>query len=224
MKKVLVCPLDWGLGHATRCIPVIRELEKQGAEVLLASSGEAGLILMGEFPTNSYFELPSNDPKYATNGSMMLKMMLQLPKFIRVRNSEHRIIEELVRKYTIDIVISDNRYGCYSATASSIFISHQPGILMPKGWSFMKQFVDAFSLRQIRKFQEVWIPDKKGSGLTSPFGTETVPSGKYIGWLSRFHFEDIAEQEYELIGIVSGPEPQRTIFADKLLIELIHEI
>ena len=29
-KNILVAPLNWGLGHATRCIPIIKALEENG--------------------------------------------------------------------------------------------------------------------------------------------------------------------------------------------------
>ena len=220
MKRILVCPLDWGLGHATRCIPIIRELLRQGAEVLLASAGDAGILLRNEFPSLRYFDLPSYDPSYPLDGSMSVKMLFQLPKFIRTVTAEHGVTEELVQKHLVDIVISDNRYGCYSVSAKSIFITHQPDIIMPEGWSSLAPMVNSLTHRYIKKFQEVWIPDLPSSGLTTAFGTGRVMGWKFIGWLSRFHPAKDVERKYDLIAIISGPEPQRGLFSENMLIQL----
>ena len=48
--RILVAPLDWGLGHATRCIPIIHELLQQNIEVWLAAEGEQEALLKKEFP------------------------------------------------------------------------------------------------------------------------------------------------------------------------------
>jgi hypothetical protein len=48
--RILVAPLDWGLGHATRCIPIIRELLSRGCEVWLAGEGAQEHLLKEEFP------------------------------------------------------------------------------------------------------------------------------------------------------------------------------
>ena len=37
-KRILVAPLDWGIGHATRCIPIIQQLITHNYEVIIASS------------------------------------------------------------------------------------------------------------------------------------------------------------------------------------------
>ena len=104
MKRVLLAPLDWGLGHATRCIPVIRELQAQGFEVLVAGSGDSLRLLRTEFPGLAYFVLPGYDPRYPLRGSMVITMAAQLPRFARVIASEHRAVEEIVSMNQIDLV------------------------------------------------------------------------------------------------------------------------
>ena len=219
-KKVLVCPLDWGLGHATRCVPIVRELQKRGADVWIASSGNALHFLRQEFPTLSSFELPAYDPQYSATASMPLKIMSQLPKFMRVVKEEHKQTEEIVRDSKIDIVISDNRYGCWSPNAKSIFITHQVNLLMPPGFSWLGPTINFIGHQYIKRFQEVWVPDEPGSGLTSPFVSSGKSNQKYIGWLSRFQMRGGVGQRYKIIALVSGPEPQRTIFENLLAKEL----
>ena len=47
--RILLAPLEWGLGHATRCIPIINELIKQNCEVLIAVEGATEHLLKKEF-------------------------------------------------------------------------------------------------------------------------------------------------------------------------------
>jgi uncharacterized protein (TIGR00661 family) len=218
MKKILVCPLDWGLGHATRSIPIIQEFLHQGSEVLIASSGDALALLKIEFPKLVFFELPPYRPEYSSKNSMALKILAQLPKFARVTHAEHDLTEEIVRSHDIDVVVSDNRYGCWSLSAKSIFVSHQTRLQMPQGYGWARPIVNFLLQRYIRRFDEVWIPDQPGSGLTAPFISPTIRNQKYIGWLSRFGRRSQPESKYEVIALVSGPEPQRAIF-EKLLTE-----
>lgn len=221
MKKILVCPLDWGLGHATRCIPVIGELQKKRAEIIIASSGEALQLLRQEFPELAFFELPSYRPVYPEIKSMLFEMLTQLPRFMRVIKEEHAVTEKIVREQKIDLVISDNRYGCWSAIVKSVFITHQLKILMPRGMGWASPGINFLNRRCIQKFGNVWIPDQPGSGLTTPFISKHVPNQSYIGWLSRFQARNEIEQKYEIIALVSGPEPQRTIFQKIMLTQLL---
>ena len=115
MKKVLVAVLDWGLGHATRSLPVIKELERQGCEVFLAGAGESLALLRKELPARRAFTLPAYAPRYpGKRGSMVISMALQLPRFICVIERERRALEEIIRHEKIDLIVSDNRYGCHS--------------------------------------------------------------------------------------------------------------
>ncbi|MBL7851948.1 MAG: hypothetical protein JNN04_13685 [Cyclobacteriaceae bacterium] len=220
MKRVLVCVLDWGLGHATRSVPVIRELQRQGADVVLASSGAAGKLLRQEFPQLNYHELPGYGPTYQRNGSIIGAMAAQLFKFARTIRMEHLEVETLVRNLRVDRVISDNRYGCYSTRVPSVLITHQYHIQLAPRWSGLAFFVNRWLEFRYRKFRDVWNPDQRGSGLTEPF---VPPRAKvdYVGWLSRFGHESPDTNGYPIVAVVSGPEPQRKIFADQLRQELI---
>ncbi len=217
-KKVLVCPLDWGLGHATRCIPVIRELQRQGAEVLIASSGQSLDLLKLEFPGHRFFELPSYRPVYSSGNLMALKMLLQIPRFLSVVKEEHTIIEKWIEMMKIDLIISDNRFGCWSTQVRSVFITHQVRLLMPMYFGWTSPFVNFFIGRYHGKFTDLWIPDQPGSGLTDVFNPKHKADGINVGWLSRFTKSPYTGKKYEIIAIVSGPEPQRALF-EKLLLD-----
>ena len=226
MKRVLIAPLDWGLGHATRCIPIIRELQTQGCEVLVAGSGDSLTLLRTEFPGLVYFELPGYNPRYPLRGSMVMAMAAQLPRFVRVIASEHRAVEKIVNMHDIDLVISDNRYGCWSRLVPSVFITHQSNILMPKRFGFLGSLVRKASEHMINRFHLCWIPDfPEGNSLAGElisFGRMRVQTQiRYIGWLSRFvKRREQSVVKYDVLAILSGPEPQRSELERQLLPQL----
>ncbi len=218
MKRVLVAPLDWGLGHATRCIPIVRELLRSDCEVYLAGSGASSRLLRNEFPPLKFFSLPGYHPVYPATGSMVWKMALQLPKFMRVIRNEHRQIEAIVRAHQIDLLISDNRFGCWSALIPSVFITHQRNIFLPAGYQWLESWVNRLNDSFIRKFSCCWIPDRAdpfslAGKLAASIRGQSYPI-KHIGNLSRFGASLTQVVRYDVVCILSGPEPQRSIFEE----------
>ncbi|MBL7846871.1 MAG: hypothetical protein JNL40_05345 [Cyclobacteriaceae bacterium] len=219
MKRVLVCALDWGLGHATRCIPVVNELQRQGAEVFLASSGEAGKLLQLEFPQLVYHGLPGYRPRYANDGVMVITLAMQLRKFVHAIRLEHEEVEALAKNLRLDAVISDNRYGCFTTTAPSILITHQAQVRMPPGWGFLGTWVNHRLRTYIKRYDKLWVPDQPDSGLTNPFMDRHLPYS-YVGWLSRFPSGQPAGEPVDLMIVLSGPEPQRSKLEEVILKQL----
>jgi uncharacterized protein (TIGR00661 family) len=223
MKRVLIAPLDWGLGHATRCIPIIREFINRQCEVMVAGSGDSLALLKTEFPSLRFFTIPGYNPVYQKNArSMVWKMAAQLPKFLNTIRQEHQAIETLVAQHQIHLIISDNRYGCWSATVPSIFITHQSNILMPKRFGWLAGIIRRKNESFINRFTECWLPDYPDdhtlAGELISFGRmKTKLRPVYIGPLSRFRFSGQKEKKYDVLVILSGPEPQRTILENTLL-------
>lgn len=216
MKRILITPLDWGLGHATRCIPIIRYLLSRQCEVFIGGSGGALALLRSEFPGLTFFDLPAYNPVYSKQDSMVWKMSLQLPKFFSVIANEHRVIKRIVRAHNIDLVISDNRYGCWSADVPSVFITHQSNILMPQRFGWLGGWIRKINETCINKFTHCWIPDYPEehsiAGALIRFGKNNISSKvDYLGALSRFETRMNVSRRYDVIGICSGPEPQRTL-------------
>lgn len=213
-KHVVVAPLDWGLGHATRCVPVVRLLLQHNCMVTLAGAGPSLRLLRAEFPELRSFQLPSYDPVYPSDGSMIWKMVLQLPKFMRVIRDEHRELERYIQDNHVDLVISDNRYGCWSSTVPSVFITHQSNIMMPKRFGWLAPMVRRANQNAMRRFSECWVPDSGQNGLAGDLTSfsGTVPL-RFIGQLSRFSPGDRSmDPGYDIVVVCSGPEPQRTLF------------
>ncbi len=218
-KKILIAPLNWGLGHATRCIPIIDELLRQGAEVILASDGAALELLKKEYPHLPCHALPAYDIRYPFE-SMVLSMAVQMPKILRGCLKEHFWLNNFLKNNKIDVVISDNRFGFYNKKVKSIFMTHQINIAAP--FQFLVNKINRYF---IQKFDVCWIPDFETvpnlAGQLSHFHKANSLEIQYLGALSRMKKYAI-EKKYKAIIILSGPEPQRTIL-EKIIIEQLQK-
>ncbi len=215
-KKILVAPLNWGLGHATRCMPIIDELRRQGAEVILASDGGAYELLKREYPDLMVHKLPVYNIRYPFR-SMMLSMAFQMPKILRGAIAEYFWLKKFLKTMPVDAVISDNRFGFYSRKTHSIFMTHQVNISIP--FRFLQPLVNIVNQYFIKKFDVCWIPDFEKmphlAGQLSHGDFHKSLNIKYLGILSRFKKISF-EQKYDAAFILSGPEPQRAIFEEKI--------
>src|SRR5687767_12164171 len=182
-KRILVAPLDWGLGHAARCIPIIRHLLEKGCEVVIGADGRPLELLEGEFPQLEVALMPGYRITYPKSGSMVLRIAAQVPKILHGIRREHLLLGKIIQEKKIDAVISDNRYGLWNKKIPCVFITHQLMIKSPFG----EKLIHRLNKNYIRRFTECWVPDEEGewSGdLGSKFALP--PNGKYIGILSRF--------------------------------------
>jgi UDP:flavonoid glycosyltransferase YjiC (YdhE family) len=229
-KNILVCPLDWGLGHATRCVPLIAQFIKEGHQVIIGADKNPLAFLKQEFPALKMVVIPGYEVSYSEKGRG-LKLFYESIQFFNFIKKEHGFIDEIIEEYKIDMIVSDNRYGLWSKKVKSIIITHQLYVKAPLGEKIAHKKIE----KLISNFDECWIPDVEGqpnlSGDLShlkPFN----PSHKFIGPLSRFtslqafrnemRSNPKIDTEYDIIAILSGPEPQRTIF-EKMVLEQIEK-
>ena len=232
--KVLVCPLNWGLGHATRCIPVIRAFLERNCTVTVAASGASLELLRQEFGNRVvYEEFPGKQIRYSRGRFMILKLTLQLPAFLISMVKEHLWISRKVKLIQPQIVISDNRYGARSKHVLSVFISHQVFVQMPPKLKPFQNFANYINHIFLKAFDHCWAPDMENPpGLSGALTHhKPVPFIDFIGPLSRFrdvenynrHGQADELPENFILVILSGPEPQRTILEEKLQRELKEE-
>jgi uncharacterized protein (TIGR00661 family) len=214
-KKILIAPLNWGLGHVTRCIPIITCLEKMGVEVFLASDGVALHLLRAEFPHLTNIELPSYDITYKSN-NMVFNIAAQIPKIRKAIRDEHKDTHEIIKKHGITAIISDNRYGCYAEGVESILLTHQLALQLKN--PLLRWFSSRVLRSYFSNFDTIWVPDNLGdSNLSGELShlNEDIENVKHIGILSRMKAYS-REREYDVAIVLSGPEPQRTILEQKL--------
>ncbi len=217
-KRILVAPLNWGLGHATRCIPIINELIRQNFEPVIASDGAALKLLQKEFPHLEHHLLPAYNIEYSKKKFFFkFKLLLQASKIVTNIKEEKKATKELIHAHNISGIISDNRWGVRSSKIPSIFITHQL-----KVFSGFSTFISSkLQQKLISKFDECWVPDFENSpNLSGEMGHLDNPtfSVKYIGALSRFSKKQLPIK-YKYTIVLSGPEPQRGILESLLLKE-----
>jgi uncharacterized protein (TIGR00661 family) len=215
--KILLSTLNWGLGHTTRSIPLIKALLAEEVEVVLASDGQAGALMRKEFPQLTYYELPSYHISYPTR-SFSYNISRLVWKIYRAVKNEHKVLEKIVDKEGLTAVISDNRYGMYSNKVRSVFISHQLKLITP--FAFQNPIVNGIANLWIKEYEEIWVPDFEGEpNLSGKLSHGTGHSAKFMGPLTRFDQLDIP-QKYDLLILLSGPEPQRTYLENTLLSQI----
>ncbi|KAB1068373.1 glycosyltransferase [Tamlana haliotis] len=218
-KQILVAPLNWGLGHATRCIPIIHALIAQNYMPIIASDGDALALLQKEFPTLTSIELPSYNVTYAKKGkNFKLKLIKDSPKLLKAIKNEKKAIAKILEDHDIAGIISDNRMGVRNKKIPSVFITHQLYVLSGSTSWLSTTMHQKF----IQKFDVCWVPDVPGeinlSGKLGHVKSFDIPT-EYIGPLSRFTSNN-AVIKNDLLVLLSGPEPQRTFLEEKLLAEL----
>lgn len=221
-KTALLCILNWGLGHAARCLPIIKELEKLKIKVIIASDGDALAFLKKELPLNTFEELPSYNIHYPKDENMMIAIGTQMPSLLLALIREKNATKNIIKKHQISFIISDNRYGCHQSNIKSIFITHQLYPKMPENARFLQPIVNKLIQKQIKKFSECWIPDfPNKNNLSGSLAHPPLPNCKYIGLLSRFSkLKNASEKKYKFFALLSGPEPQRSIL-EKILLKTL---
>ncbi|MBQ9296915.1 MAG: hypothetical protein IJ204_06920 [Paludibacteraceae bacterium] len=231
--KILVAPLNWGLGHASRCIPLVQRFMDEGHEVILGGDGDSLILLRKHFPKLRYVYLAPLNLRYSRGKSQVFAISKSIPALIRWSFRDHVMLEAILREESIDRVVSDNRFGLYSPRTECIYMTHQLHILLPKGWHWAEKMVARVHARIYAHFNKVWVPDFPGDGKSIPprdtlAGELSHPSFRikhlqcpieYIGPLSRFErpvqsvpqSADTQEKEYGIVSVLSGPEPQRSM-------------
>lgn len=215
-KNILVAPLNWGLGHATRCIPIIKALLDGHFTPILASDGESLEILKKEFPDLKAITLPSYDIKYSKKGKYFKqKMFLNSPKIMFAIIQEYFSLKKIISQHHIDGVISDNRLGLFSRKIPCIYITHQLTVISGNT-TYISSGIHHFF---IKKFNACWVPDlNQTNNLSGKLGQSSIHPKlniKYIGPLSRFN-KNTTVKKYDFMVLLSGPEPQRSILEKKL--------
>ncbi|MCK9399506.1 MAG: hypothetical protein M0Q51_05875 [Bacteroidales bacterium] len=227
--RILFCPLDWGIGHATRCIPVIRHLLQKKYEVVIAADGRPLDFLREYFPNLEFIRLPGFRVSYPAGNKMAMKMATQSPVILCEIYKEHRRIKKIIRDYQVDVVISDNRFGIWSKKAWSVYMTHQLLIKAPETMKWAEPWLYKAHQWFISHYDECWVPDIPGGTNLSGDLSHHHPlpkNGHFIGILSRFEnaIRPIKPADDnkapELLIMLSGPEPQRTIFENFILNDL----
>lgn len=227
-NTILYCPLDWGLGHASRGVFLIHKFLEKGFRVIIAADGEPLALLREEFPELNWIRFPSYRIRYSRSIPLMLKLLLSLPGMLVGIAREHKVLKRLLKEHPIDIVVSDNRYGLWDKQKFTILITHQLSIRLPGWLSWFEAPLYRLNRKQVQRFSQVWIPDETGENSLSGELSQKYPlpeNAKFIGICSRFMYHntqvpEVSVEQYDLLAILSGPEPQRTVLEEKICAQL----
>ena len=234
--RIFIAPLNWGLGHASRCVPLVQRLLDEGHEVVIGGDGESLTLLRRHFPTLRFVYLAPLQLTYSSGKRQVLAMLRAMPKLIAWAYKDHCLLKALLKEEHFDRVISDNRFGLYNKTTECVYITHQLHIMLPKGWRWAEPIASRMHAHIYTRYNKVWVPDYEESKL-SLAGEISHPQDlrlddlrctiEYIGPLSRFqsskhqNFESssprIFNKKYDVVAVLSGLEPQRTMLEKDIL-------
>lgn len=241
---VLVCPMDWGLGHASRCVPVIRAFIRAGCKVVAACSGPGAGLIRREFGITHQGSMPPAGKPFDGNDStenrpvvipfpgfpvsysrraLFFNLVLRMPLFLYHIGRERRMLRSIVERTGADLIVSDNRYGLVHRSVPSVLITHQLRPVMPVLPGVLGGPAGMMVRKMVRAFDECWIPDCPTDTAAGELirGWEKLPAVHFVGWLSRF--SDAAPSRtaepsgYRIMFILSGPEPRRTMLEDLII-------
>ena len=224
--KILVAPLNWGLGHASRCVPLIRRLLDEGHEVILAGDGESLTLLRKHFPTLRYTYLAPLNLRYSAGKHQVWAMLRAIPQLFFWSLKDHAMLKALLHEESIDQVISDNRFGLYNKQTECIYMTHQLHIMLPKGLRWAEGIASRMHARIYARYNKVWVPDYAtieqslaGELSHSTFNIQHSTLIEYIGPLSRFQKNPNipSTPNYEVVAVLSGLEPQRTLLEQEII-------
>ena len=221
----MIAPLDWGLGHASRCVPIIHDAIEKGHIVTIAADGAQKKLLQYYFPNASYVSIPRYGINYSKKAWLLpVALFFQLPKIALAIYREHQWLK--TNSHLFDCVISDNRYGLFNTQLTTTFVTHQLLVKAPFKWA--ENIIQKVQYFFINRFSECWVPDIAdypgyAADLSHPTIMPRIPV-TYIGVLSQFSIlnnkaTNTLPVKYKYCFLLSGPEPQRTMLQNMIEIE-----
>jgi len=228
MPHVLVSPLNWGLGHATRDIPVIRNLLDHNHEVTIAASGNARAVLGKEFPECRSVEFPDYPVPYSQSRFFLPKFVASFPLMLKAISDERKNLNRILAQDTYDLIISDNRLGVYSSEIPSVFITHQLHYHLPLIFWPAELLAVAMNGLVHGKYRQIIVPDNPpgptalAGKLSRPETEATKKRVFFSGILTSIRRCNVGE-DLDYLVLISGPEPQRTQL-EKILLPRIHTL
>jgi predicted glycosyltransferase len=224
-RKAFVSILNLGLGHATRSIPIIRRLYREGWEVIIGSNGRALALLRKEFPDAGMVTTPDYQLRYAKNDWTAVKLALQTPRLLAGIHAERQFCKRVVEAFQPDVIISDQCYGMYHPAVYSVLITHQLYFEPPKWARFLRSSIGLVNQQLYQAFNQILIPDYRSgaegmlSGRLSELPSLNPVKYHHVGILSSVKKMSLPE-DIDVFISISGPEPQRTLFEQKVLTAL----
>lgn len=221
---MLIAPLDWGLGHAARMIPIVKFLQKNKCRVVVSATGISATLLRKTFPDLEFIRSHPFKIRYSRSGSRMpFVLLLQLPRIALWICKEHFWLKKVCAEIPFDLVLLDNRPGLFNRKVKSVYITHQ--LAIQGGSSLTNGLLRRIHYFFINQFLACWVPDypeprSLAGKLSNPDKLPRIPT-TYIGCLSRFEKPSgNSVSSIRLLILLSGPEPQRTLLEEKIIAQI----
>jgi UDP-N-acetylglucosamine transferase subunit ALG13 len=214
MKRILVSPLSWGLGHATRDLPIIRDFLARGHHVTVAAEGRAAALLAQEVPQCDFVEFQDYPPPFSATRFFVPKFLATAPRMLRAVAREKHGLREILRSHPADLILSDNRLNVRAPGIPSFIISHQLRFMTPPGLGWGEGVTESFNYLYMRHFDKVIVPDlaDPARNLAGRLAHEMrwLKPEKifYAGVLASVARMDVP-RDVDLFISISGPEVQR---------------
>lgn len=180
------------------------------------------MLLRENFPDVPQLELPGYAVTYSrSGGTFVVKILSQVPRILRAIRNERNWLRRMQAAHRFDLVISDNRYGLKIEGLPAVIMTHQLQILT--GFGPAADYVmRKLHYRMLGKFDACWVVDEQANGglggkLSHP---ADIPEGaRYVGLLSQLNdpAPEMPVQSKEVLVLLSGPEPMRTLFEKRLM-------
>ena len=224
-KNILITPLGWGLGHAGRMIPLALRLKEAGHNVIVAGNNDCLSLFKNETKGIGLISFPGFTMRYSEYLPTYIAILVRIPSLIIHSCQDHRILKKIINEHHINIVISDNRFGCWNKKIKSVYVTHQLRIIFPAPLRFMEPLGVFFHRLIIQKYDLCFIPDSEDTPNISGDLSHNLklPSNiQYIGLLSRFTASGYLKKRQEnsnpyITILLSGPEPQKSILKNRLI-------
>lgn len=215
-KRILIVALDWGMGHTTRLVALLKQLLAQQNQLIFAGNQAQCQFIKAEFPEIELADLSGYEIHLDSKKSTYWQLFRQGFKFKKAIKNEKKWLANFVSENKVDLIISDNRYGFYHPKISSILVTHQLNLQIP----YFCRMVNRNLRRMIEKFDVCWVPDTENRGLSGELShTKLKIPIVYIGILNRFQKLQLPV-DFDYLVILSGPEPEKTNFKQEILKQL----
>ncbi len=219
--KILFGVFDWGLGHATRDTPLIKELLKRN-DIHIISTGRALKVLKDNFKGQCrFYDVPSLHHVYSKTRTNIFQIdfALSLPKIMKSLQKAKKISQKIVKR-GFDKVISDCRYDVYDTPENSYLINHQLRFKTTFGF---ERLAERWLASQMKRYKFIIVPDfnKKNISGRLSHGLRYINKGKirYIGILS--HIRKIkTKKDIDYFFSLSGPELTRIKLEEAILTQI----
>lgn len=214
-KRILLSPLNWGMGHVARCIGLIHQLKEQGNTLFIACSTEQKAVFEQYFDDLTYINHAGYPFHFGGKGRFGLDLANKSSSLFRRLKQEREQTEVMVEENTIDLVLSDHRYGFRSTKVTSILITHQVNLPV----RLHEALINELHKKYLSRFDRIWVMDYADCRLSGKLSTSKRTNLDFIGPYSRFSlYTNRPEKKYDNVLIASGPK----VYAQQLIDEVIN--